>query len=660
MLAPRAILAVCLVGIVGGVAAWFLGSVWVADLAWAIVVVAALIPLSLTVGRNLLRGRLGVDVIALLAMAGSLPLRQFLAGAVIAVMLSGGQVLEGYAKGRARRELAHLLALAPHRAHRQRAGGLHTVPVGEVVMGDRLVVLRGEMVPVDGVLEEAAVLDEAALTGEARPVERTRSDRVASGAINVGPPFQMRAVATSEGSTYAGIVRLVRQAEASKAPFIRLADRFSMVFLPVTLGVAGLAWALSGDPVRALAVLVVATPCPLILAAPVAIVSGISRAARSGIIVKGGAALEKLAQGRILFIDKTGTLTMGNPQFADLIPFGDDAAAETLRLAASLDQVSAHVLAAPIVAAARIRGLALTFPTEVVERLGSGIQGRVDGHEVRVGKASWLLVGAPVPGQLADIRESAARRGRSNVFVAVDGRLAAAILLEDPIRSDAAATIARLRTTGIRRVVLLSGDHAAVADPVGALVGADAVFSDLSPAAKVDAVHREGQARVSIMVGDGINDAPVLAVADVGVAMGVRGATAASEAADVVLVVDRLEALAEAITIASRTQRIALQSVIAGMGLSFAAMGLATLGLLPPLVGAVVQEAIDVVVILNALRALGGGMRSASESPVLRPTGAFAEPIDALFANLEANAASAAAAREDRGGELLTGRWLQR
>ncbi|MEO6196231.1 MAG: heavy metal translocating P-type ATPase [Thermoanaerobaculia bacterium] len=616
----RVAFALTVLGLLAGGVAWLAGLQRAAGHLWQATIILVLLPLALDIVASLRRRELGVDAIALLAMAGALAFGQYLAGAVVALMLSGGEMLEIYAGARARKELSSLVERAPRVVHRYEDDRLADPPIEEVRPGDRLLVKPGEIVPVDGVLlGPDAVLDESALTGESTPVDRRPGDRVPSGSLNDGGPFDLRAVATAERSTYAAIVRLVQEAEASRPPFVRMADRYSLVFLPLTLAIAGLAWKLSGQPVRALAVLVVATPCPLILAAPVAFIAGISRAAHRGIIIKGGAAIEGLARARTLLLDKTGTLTTGIPTIARVDTFdnlpGSLPPDELVRLAASLDQVSPHVLAAAIVTAARDRGLPLTFPTGVAEQLGSGIEGLVDGRRVALGKASWVKErtggGGPLAARLEELRRAVSTEGQVNVFVAVDGHPAGAIILADPIREDSAATLARLRGLGIERVVMVTGDHHTVAERVGRELGVDAVLAECSPAQKVDAVKAESAKGPTVMVGDGVNDAPALAAATVGVAMGARGATASSEAADAVLMLDRLDRLVDALAISRRSRSIALQSVVAGMGLSLAAMIVAAFGYLPPLGGALFQEAIDVAVILNALRALGPG-RSAS------------------------------------------------
>ncbi len=608
-------LAASIVGIVAGGGLWWAGSHDAAHVAWAVTTVIGLLPLTWETLLGLWRREAGVDLIALLAMGGALALGEYLAGAVIALMLASGQALEAYADRRAHKELSALLDRAPQMVTRYEDGELMTRSIEEVSPGDRLFVKTGEVVPVDGVLLSSGVFDESALTGESRPSERLEGDQIRSGAVNAGSGIDLRAVATAAESTYAGIVRLVQGAEQQKAPFVRVADRYAVVFIPVTLVIAGAAWLLSGDPVRALAVLVVATPCPLILAVPIAVVAGISRAARRGIIVKGGGALETLARGTVLLFDKTGTLTSGIPQVSDVEVFEDLPADELLGLAASLDQVSPHVLATAIVRAARERGIQLAFPTDVLERHGSGIEGKVDGRHVSLGKASYVTVGTPLPRRARDVRRRTSLDGSSCVFVSVDGAVSGALVIDDPIRPDSPRVIRTLRRAGIKRVVMVTGDHPDVAESVGAALGVDRILSERDPAEKVDAVITEREEGVTIFVGDGLNDAPALAAADVGVAMGARGATASSEAADIVLVVDRLDRIADAISIARRSRRIAEQSVVIGMGLAFGAMFLGAFGLLVPIAGAVVQECIDVFAILNALRALRGDAQMRRPSP---------------------------------------------
>ncbi|MFG2006825.1 heavy metal translocating P-type ATPase [Spirillospora sp. NPDC048911] len=594
------------VGLAAGGLARLLGFPGTAELLWGVVTAVALMPASWWALAGLLRRRFGSDVIAVLALGGSLAVGEFLAGAVIGVMLTGGSLMERRASRRARQDLTALLSLVPREAHRVTDEGPVRIAAAEVEPGDLLLVRPGEVVPVDGRVEEGpAVLDESTLTGEPLPVEHRIGDDVRSGAINSAGPFTLRATADAESSAYAGIVRLTEQAAAQTSPFVRLADRYAAMFLPLTLALAGAAWLATGDPVRAVAVLVVATPCPLILAAPIAIASGLSRCARRGVVVKGGGALERLARAHVLLFDKTGTVTAGRPTLIEVKPKVRESPDRVLALAASLDQFSPHVLASAIVRAARDRGLPLDAPSDVREQPGHGTAGLVGDRRVCVGKADWAERGAPV--WVARIRNRAAARGAITVFVGIDGELAGALLLQDRIRIDATRTFRLLRRAGIDRAVMVTGDRRAAAAPIADLVGADAVHADQSPEQKVNVVRTETARAATVMVGDGVNDAPALAAAGVGVALGARGATASSETADVVITVDRLERLAETLTISRRTRSIARQSVLAGMGLSIAAMIIAAFGYLTPAAGAALQEGIDVLAILSALRALGPG-----------------------------------------------------
>jgi heavy metal translocating P-type ATPase len=590
--------------LLGGGAAWLLGAATMSELLWVAGTVLGLVfSIAWTVGA-LWRRQPSVDVIALLALAGALWVHEPFAGAMITVMLASGQLLEARAAARARRELSLLVERAPRTARRRLEDGVVEVPVDEVSRGDRILVGTGEVVPVDGRLVSGGTLDEAALTGESLPVERPAGDEVRSGVVNAGQPIDLVATSVAAESTYAGVVRLVEQAQASSAPFVRAADRIAVFFVPLTLLLAAAAWALSGDPVRAVAVLVVATPCPLLLAAPIAIMAGLSRAAHIGVVVKGGGALERLAAGTVMLFDKTGTLTQGQPTLADVVTASNGVDAdEVLRLAASLDQVSPHVLASSIVTAATRRGLTLEMPDDVQEEHGYGLSGLVGAREVRVGKAGWI-VGDAQPAWVRQVLRRANLDDSLTVFVGIDGEPAGAFLLQDPIRSDAPRMVRGLREAGIVRIVLVTGDRADIADTVGRIVGVDTVLADCDPAAKLVAIESEAVHAPTIMVGDGVNDAPALAAAGVGVALAARGATASSEAAGVVLTVDRLDALADAILIARRSKSIALQAVLVGMGLSLVAMVAAAAGLLPPAAGAVIQEAIDVLAIGIALRAV--------------------------------------------------------
>lgn len=594
-----------LIGLCTGLAAQASGHPEAAAWAWTLATLVVLVLLASQVVTSLAHGDIGLDLVALLAMGGALALSQPLAGAVIALMYAGGQSLEAYAAGRAGRAMTALIARQPRTALREEDGTWQEVPLAGLLPGDRILVRVGDVLPVDGrVAAGRAILDRSSLTGEALPVAFGVNDPVLSGTVNAGEPFTLVAERLAAESTYAGIVRLVEAARSQKAPMARLADRYGLAFLVLTLLLAGGAWIATGDPIRALAVLVVATPCPLILAVPVALVSGLSRAAGIGVLVKGGGALEMLAKVRVLVIDKTGTLTHGTARLVSTGLLGSLDEGEVLRLAASLDQASGHPVARALVEAARARGLALSQPAMVAEFPGEGVTGNVEGRPVLVGGPRLMTahdVLFPPADGVGDATAAVA-----TVLVAIDGTPAARLEFADPLRADGGNTLAALRACGIERVVLATGDRRAVAEALVAGLPVDAVAADLDPAGKTDTVAAERRNGPVMMVGDGVNDAPALAAADLGVALGARGAAAAAEAADVVLLIDSLAPLPQAIRIAKRARAIALQSVWVGLGLSVAGMVAAALGYLTPLRGALLQEAIDVAVILNAMRALGG------------------------------------------------------
>jgi heavy metal translocating P-type ATPase len=600
----RLLAAVALLGLVAGAVLRVIVGSGPANAAWAAAEIVVLVPLAWSVVRSLRRRDVGVDAIALIAIAAALALGQYLAGAVVALMMAGGNALEEWAGRRARKELRSLVERTPRTAVRRRGDIIEEVRTDELVPGDLMVVRAGDIIAADGTVASArAIVDESILTGEPLPVACLRGDPVRSGTVNAGAAFEARVVRPSADSAYAALVRLVRSAEAEQAPFARLADRYASVFLPVTLAVAGAAWALSGDPIRALAVLVVATPCPLILAAPIAFVCGVSRAARRGVVIKGPAVVERLGRATDVLLDKTGTVTLGRPEVRAVMPAEGQTEDGLLQLAASVDQLSAHPFAHALVRAAKSRGLDLDLPDDVHEDGGEGIAGRLNGHRVDVGSRAWITRQGDI-GTRRATGENAAL-----VSVGVDGRVAGAISIADELRPDASGLVPALQAAGVHHVALVTGDARAVGEQVGRDLGVDRVYADQSPEDKlalVRSLHDRSGCGSVIMVGDGVNDAPALALADVGVAMSARGATISSETADAVIVVDRVDRVADAIRIGRRSLRIARQSVLAGMGLSILAMGFAAAGFLPPVAGALLQEGIDVAVILNALRALSG------------------------------------------------------
>jgi len=593
------VFAVC--GLVLGLGFHFSGYSYGARLIWAIATLPVLATLLVEILRSLWRGEFGLDIVAAMSMSAALAFGEMLAASIVALMYTGGAFLESFAEGRARREMHALLSRAPRTTMRYIDDRLEEVAVDTVRPGDRLLIRQGDVIPVDGrIASNRAFVNTSALTGEALPISLAQEADVLSGSVNAGDAFDIVARHEAKDSTYAGIVRLVEEAQASKAPMSRLADQWSVGFLIVTVVIAFAAWWFTGDPIRSVAVLVVATPCPLILAVPVALVAGLSRSAHFGVLVKGAGPLENMARIVTLVLDKTGTLTDGRPQITSihLQPgFSED---EILRLAASLDQVSKHPMAQALVLAAQERGIDLVLPTDVSELAGDGVAGRVDGRSVIVGGHSFVARQADA--KLIEMPGTEA--GAALVAVAIDGTIAGYIVMADPLRGDVASTLKGLRKDGVRRIVLATGDRAAVARRITKGLGLDAIYCELSPDQKVLTVLSERKYGPVMMVGDGVNDAPALAAADVGVAMGARGAAASAEAADIVLLVDRIGRLRTGIEIAKRSRRIAVESVVAGIGLSVIAMIAAAFGYLSPVQGALLQEVIDVAVILNALRAL--------------------------------------------------------
>lgn len=594
-----------LIGLAAGLAARFTGHDGLAAALWIGASVPVLTVLLAEIVGGLRRGDFGLDIVAALSMSAAIAIGEHLAAAIVALMYAGGQYLESFAERRAQREMTALMARVPRSAMLKRDGTLEEVPVERIEPGNQLLIRRGDVVPVDGVVAGVvAVLDQSALTGESMPVRLGTGDDVLSGSTNAGDAFDLTATRRAADSTYAGVVRLAEEAQRSRAPMARLADQYAMVFLGVTVLLAGLTGWLTAEPVRVVAVLVVATPCPLILAVPVALMAGISRAARHGILIKSGKALEMLARVRALVIDKTGTLTAGTAHIVDTHVAAGISPSELLRIAASLDQASKHIIAETLVAAARAQGLALSVPTTVEDTPGAGLTGRVDGRLVSVGGFQYV---ADRVGD-AELRKLSRDRhpGAVGVAVAIDGKAAGLIILADTVREGSEELLRRLRQGGIERIVLATGDRMDVARFVSTGLGLDVVRADLTPDQKVLVVLSERKNGPVMMIGDGVNDAPALAAADLGVAMGARGAAASSEAADVVLLVDHLDRILPAMNIARRSRTIALQSVVIGMGLSITAMLAAAAGHLQPVQGALLQEVIDVAVIFNALRALRG------------------------------------------------------
>jgi heavy metal translocating P-type ATPase len=550
-------------------------------------------------------GRFAADVVAMLAIVTALLLREPLAGLIVVLMQTGGEALERYAQGRASEAVRELEASAPHVAHRLVNGEVEDVPADTIGVGDHLLVRPGELLACDAiVLEGRSHVDASRITGEPVPVSARPATRLLSGSVNLESPLTVQATAPAAESQYARIVELVRTAQGSKSPLQRMADRYAVWFTPLTLAVAACAYALSGDAERVLAVLVVATPCPLILATPVAVVGGINRAARRGIVFRHGTALEQLGGVRVAIFDKTGTLTIGRPEVDQVLAVPPFTEAEVLRLAAGVEHGSSHLLARTLIEEASERGIPLPRGTNITETPGQGVRGQVDGRRVTVGGWSFVVSQHPVAepalkSLLVNLPGAGLR-----AYVAIDGSGAGLIDYADRLRPDLDGFVAELRRLGMTKLVLLSGDDQANASAVAAAVGIAESHGDLLPAQKVEYVQRlvERGDRV-LMVGDGTNDAPALSTATVGIALASGGGGISAEAADAVILADDPTRVAEAIAISRRTLRIARQSIWVGLGMSGVAMGVASLGYIPPIVGALLQEGIDVAVILNALRA---------------------------------------------------------
>jgi heavy metal translocating P-type ATPase len=554
---------------------------------------------------GMLRGQFAADIVATLSIITAIALRQPVAGLVIVLMQSGGEWLERYAARRASRGLQELEDARPHHEHRVGADGIEDIDADEVRAGDLLRVRPGELVPADGIVTEGeSSVDASRITGESMPLAVKPGSALMSGMANGDRPLTLRATAAAAESQYARIVELVRSAQASKAPLQRVADRYAAWFTPITIVVCAATLVVTHDWSRVLAVLVVATPCPLILATPVAIVGGISHAARHGIIVRHGGALEALSRVTVAVFDKTGTLTVGRPEVSQVASTGALSQREILRLAAAVEEGSSHLLGRSIVAAAKItNGGGLPVATRLTEAPGRGVSGSVDGREVLVGSRSFVLERGHVDARRLAALEERDGHGALRAFVVVDQEPVGTIDFADTVRPNVTATFNRLRAVGVERTLLLSGDHPRYVRAVADAVGIRDARGDLLPADKVSVVAQlEHAGERVLMVGDGVNDAPALSRASVGVALAAHGRGVASESADVILLEDELSAVAEALEIGHRTMRIARQSILVGLGLSATAMVFAALGHIPPVIGAAMQEAIDVAVILNALR----------------------------------------------------------
>ncbi len=574
---------------------------------WIFVMYALVVVLHQAVGmiKDMIAGKFGLDILAVVAIIATLLVGEYVASMIIILMITGGEALEDYASRRAKKDLSDLLDHAPREARIVTNNGIHTVPSEHVKPGDVVLVRPNEVAPVDGVLASAhAAFDQSTLTGESIPVEKSTGDPVYSGTVNGQHAVEVIATQTVATSQYQQIVDLVQGAEEDPAPTVRLADKFAVPFTVLSLVIASTAWAVSGDPTRFAQVLVLATPCPLLIAAPVAFISGMSRAARNKVIVKNGGVLEELSRAQSVYFDKTGTITQGQPTIVDIQPAHNQPAHnaldphELLLLAASAEQYSSHVLASAVINAAKRRKLSLIAGDHAREEATNGVTAVLQGRTVIVGKFEYIREHAP------DARPAETQPGEVAIYVAVDGRFGGVIVARDTLRESARETVAQLGELGVERTALVTGDAQATADYIADQVGIKTVHAQCLPADKV-AIVAEAQQRPVIMVGDGINDAPALARADVGIAMGARGATAASETADAVVLADDIAPVAAVVRISQETMRIARQSIWVGIFLSVVLMLIAAFGVIPATAGALTQEVVDLIAILAALRALG-------------------------------------------------------
>ncbi|WP_242362960.1 heavy metal translocating P-type ATPase [Limosilactobacillus antri] len=566
-------------------------------LAQIIVTIAgAIVAFTMFIGmvKTLRSGKYGVDLLAILAVVATLAVGEYWAAMVILVMLTGGDALEDYAAKKANTELKALLDNSPRFAHLVTPSATQDVPVNDVPVGSKIIVKPGELVPIDGtIIEGSGEFDESSLTGEARPVAKTVGDAVMSGSLNGDEAITLKVTKLAKDSQYQQLVKLVREAEQTPAHFVRLADRYAVPFTIAAILISLFAWWFSKDPRRFAEVLVVASPCPLILAAPVAMVSGMSRASRNGIVVKTGSVLEKLAGARTGAFDKTGTITNGHLTVAQILPAGTITKERLLHLAASAEQDSSHILARSLLAYANQHSISLAAATGLTEETGRGITALIEGHQVKVGKRQFV---AP-QNQQAALNTTA-------IYVSVDGTYYGAIAFTDHVRPEAAETMTKLKAAGVANLMMLTGDQRAIALQVAKAVGITTVKADLLPQDKIAALQSIPQAEHPVfMVGDGVNDAPSLATADVGIAMGAHGSTAASETADVVILKDDLAKVAKAVNISQDTLRIAKQAVLIGIAICTVLMLIASTGVIPAFVGAMLQEVIDTVSILWALKA---------------------------------------------------------
>lgn len=566
---------------------------------WVTIIYVSAVVLWVSLGmvRDILRGHWGLDILAVVAMVATLATGEYAAALIVSLMLTGGEALEDYAEHRARSELTSLLDRSPQIAHVVEFEGAPPVdvPADEVEVGDLVLIRPAETVPVDvELLTGSAAFDTSSITGESLPETFRIGQEIPSGAVNGTDAITARALRPASESQYQRIISLVHEAQESKAPIVRLADRFAVPFTVFSLALAAGAWWVSGDSTRFAQVLVLATPCPLLIAAPVAFLGGLSQTAKNAVVVKGGSVLEALSRVKTAAFDKTGTLTQGHPELVEVLPEEGFTADEVLTAAAAAEQFSTHVFATGILGAAHAQGLTLPPATDAAEVATHGVQARVDGELVKVGKSAFAL------GPEGDRSSFVPEPGQAVAHVSIGGVYAGVLVLADPIRAEAARVLRWLETEGVAHT-MLTGDSQVTATSVAGELGMRDVHAELLPQDKVSLLT--ALPSPTLMVGDGVNDAPVLAAADVGIAMGAKGATAAGEAADAVILADDLGRVVDTVHIAKHTVSVALTAIWIGIGLSVGLMLIAATGVIPAAIGALTQEFVDLAAILYALRA---------------------------------------------------------
>lgn len=578
-----------------------------AEKIWYVTLIIGAVPILYHTIKGMLQGKFALDIVAMLAIIAAVWMQQAFAGVVIVLMQSGGEALESFGLKRASSSLDALLARAPRIARRKKGNGLEEIVVELVKIGDILIVRPGDLIPVDGtIVQGEAEVDESAVTGEPLARSKKAGATVLSGSVDVNGVFEMRADKVSEDSQYARMVQLVKRAQEEKAPIQRLADRYALFFTPLTLLMCAIGYFITRDPTTILAVLVVATPCPLILATPVAVISGINRAAQEGIIVKGGAPIEQIARAQVVVFDKTGTITFGMPFVEEIVPLNGTTASELLRKVGSVEQLSCHTIAQSLTKKALDQFPQLPLAQNFKEVPGRGVEGDVDGEHIAVGSQAYLeeRLGKDFFKNNEHVLSAAQRKGKLVIFVSVGKIFSGVIEFADKIRPGVPGMIRELHRLGVKMTMMLTGDSEKNAELIAREAGIEQVHAHLLPEQKVEAIHALNQKySCTVMVGDGINDAPALASATVGVAMGAHGTGITAEAADIVLLVDDVTKVADAVFIGQRMLHIAKQSIFVGIGLSFCLMIVAAFGHIEPAIGAMLQEVIDAAVILNALRA---------------------------------------------------------